>query len=173
MRRVVRLCALLYSTQGHGLTWGHKRFSPSAAPGRDLKHTDVTTCRSVLSVWYQQVVDQPKAVKNAYTLRNLNRFETITHLTKQDLTYLVWMPCEIQTNLTEDILAVVVGKKHHEVPNFMVRSVVCNPAYVWGEHIPLYELKRALHAAEGELDLADFAAQPESQRLILEWSISA
>ena len=78
------------------------------------------------------------------------------------------MPREVGTDTSEDTLALVVCDRVHSHKSPRLVNLVCNPAYVWSEHIALSELKRAL--LHHSVDLAHFVELPEYQRIVLEWS---
>ena len=75
-------------------------------------------------------------VESDFTLQSISRLEAILHNPQND--YFAWMPCDEETNKSKDTLALAVCQQQNL--SLVVRCIICNPQYVWSEHIPLSEL---------------------------------
>ena len=186
----MRLLRFVFMATCAAFSWTNKKFVSSVIPSSDLKRIDARQCTHIARKWYETVLDIPDdeheltdALKNAiqltnrvesdFTLQSISRLEAILHNPQND--YFAWMPCDEETNKSKDTLALAVCQQQNL--SLVVRCIICNPQYVWSEHIPLSELKRALRGLIGftsedeELNFDEFASRRENKRILLEWSL--
>lgn len=191
LRVLVCLCLIGAST----LSWTSKTFRANSVPGSDLKRINREQCTALSRVWYEHVFDRlyedidvededsvhkiTRALQRAlhakdrfdndFTIQHINLLESaLQRPNSHAFSYLAWMPRETETNACEDLLALVVCDREHASETPRLLSIVCNPEYVWSEHIALRELKRALlHHA---VNVTAFASRAENKRVVLEWS---
>ena len=183
----------------NSLSWTNRRFCSDKLPDRDLSYIDRQQSIVISQLWYskimgdefgepwtdpewddedvheitrelQKAMDTTKKLDEDQTIQSINRFESVCQeKNSNNYIHLAWMPTEIKTNLRKEVLAIIVCS---QIDNILkIKSIVCNPDYIWSDNIPLLDLKKALRALTGnKLDLGDFLKQEENQRILLEWS---
>ena len=103
---------------------------------------------------------------------NINKLESFFQSSKKDsLLYLAWMPQEINTKLSKDILSLIICDT--DEANIYLKCIIPNPAWT-SDNIQSTELKKCLYALETKkqiINVTYFFNDPQNVRYKLEWTL--
>lgn len=183
----------------NSLTFSTKKYITSKLPQTDLKVISPLQTNIISKLWYEQIVNDrfnkledseenitfKNQIERAYYKHNklenmannhiiagINTLESYFQSPKKDYyLYLSWMPIEINTQLSKDVLALLVCEKYNKT--ILLKSIIPNPCWC-SENIDSTELKKCLLALESSsqtLQLDDFYNNHDNIRFKLDWNI--
>ena len=171
-----------------------KVYQTSKLPQTDLKVINAQQTNIIKSQWYNELMEdiqiqqidswensndplawasnQKKTLESNPILKHINTLESFFHSSKKDsLLYLAWMPQEINSKLSKDILSLIICDTDES--NIYLKCIIPNPAWT-SDNIQSTELKKCLYALETKkqiINVTHFFNDPQNVRYKLEWTL--
>ncbi len=172
----------------------NKIYKTSKLPQTDLKVISAQQTNFIKSQWYNKIMEdieiqqkdswdnckdplawannQKKTLESNPILKHINTLESYFQGPKKDsLLYLAWMPQEINTKISKDILSLIICDSDDY--NIYLKCIIPNPSWS-SENIDSCELKKALYSLETKnqiLNVTQFFDNPSNIRYKLDWSL--
>ena len=172
----------------------NKIYKTSKLPQTDLKVINAQQTNMIKSQWYNKLMEdielqqkdswdnckdplawannQKKTLESNPILKHINKLETYFQSSKKEsLLYLAWMPQEINTKLSKDVLSLIICDTDDS--NIYLECIIPNPAWT-SDNIPSTELKKCLYALETKqqlINVTHFFNDPQNVRYKLEWTL--
>ena len=172
----------------------NKIYKTSKLPQTDLKVINAQQTNMIKSQWYNKLMEdielqqkdswdnckdplawannQKKTLESNPILKYINKLETYFQSSKKEsLLYLAWMPQEINTKLSKDVLSLIICDTDDS--NIYLECIIPNPAWT-SDNIPSTELKKCLYALETKqqlINVTHFFNDPQNVRYKLEWTL--
>ena len=172
----------------------NKIYKTSKLPQTDLKVINAQQTNIIKSQWYNKLMEdielqqkdswdkcqdplawannQKKILESNPILKHINKLESYFQGSKKDsLLYLAWMPQEINTKLSKDVLSLIICDTDDS--NIYLECIIPNPEWT-SDNIPSTELKKCLYALETKLQIINvthFFNDPQNVRYKLEWTL--
>ena len=169
-------------------------YQTSKLPQTDLKVINAQQTNIIKSQWYNELMEdiqisqidswensndplawasnQKKTLESNPILKHINTLESFFQSSKKDsLLYLAWMPQEINSKLSKDILSLIICDTDES--NIYLKCIIPNPAWT-SDNIQSTELKKCLYALETKkqiINVTYFFNDPQNVRYKLEWTI--
>ncbi len=169
-------------------------YQTSKLPQTDLKVINAQQTNIIKSQWYNELMEdiqisqkdswensndplawasnQKKTLESNPILKHINKLESFFQSSKKDsLLYLAWMPQEINTKLSKDILSLIICDT--DEANIYLKCIIPNPAWT-SDNIQSTELKKCLYALETKkqiINVTYFFNDPQNVRYKLEWTL--
>jgi hypothetical protein len=171
-----------------------KVYQTSKLPQTDLKVINAQQTNIIKSQWYNELMEdiqiqqidswensndplawasnQKKTLESNPILKHINTLESFFQSSKKDsLLYLAWMPQEINSKLSKDILSLIICDT--DEANIYLKCIIPNPAWT-SDNIQSTELKKCLYALETKkqiINVTHFFNDPQNVRYKLEWTL--
>ena len=183
----------------NSLTLSTKKYITSKLPQTDLKVISQLQTNIISKLWYEQIINDRfnkledsqeniefkdqierayfkhnklENMANNHILAGINTLESYFQSPKKDYyLYLSWMPMEINTQLSKDVLALIVCEKYSKT--IILKSIIPNPSW-YSENIDPKELKKCLFSLENNqhiINVTEFYNNPDNIRFKLDWSL--
>ena len=172
----------------------NKIYKTSKLPQTDLKVINAQQTNMIKSQWYNKLMEdielqqkdswdnckdplawannQKKTLESNPILKHINKLETYFQSSKKEsLLYLAWMPQEINTKLSKDVLSLIICDTDDS--NIYLECIIPNPSWT-SDNIPSTELKKCLYALETKqqlINVTHFFNDPQNVRYKLEWTL--
>ena len=172
----------------------NKIYKTSKLPQTDLKVINAQQTNIIKSQWYNKLMEdikiqqddswenckdplawannQKKTLESNPILKDINKLESYFQGSKKEsLLYLAWMPEEINSKLSKDILYLIICDTDDS--NIYLKCIIPNPSWT-SDNIPSTELKKCLYALETKkqlINVTSFFNDPENIRYKLEWTL--
>lgn len=172
----------------------NKIYKTSKLPQTDLKVINAQQTNMIKSQWYNKLMEdielqqkdswdnckdplawannQKKTLESNPILKYINKLETYFQSSKKEsLLYLAWMPQEINTKLSKDVLSLIICDTDDS--NIYLECIIPNPEWT-SDNIPSTELKKCLYALETKhqlINVTHFFNDPQNVRYKLEWTL--
>jgi hypothetical protein len=157
----------------------NKIYKTSKLPQTDLKVINAQQTNMIKSQWYNKLMEDIELQqKDSWDkckdplLKHINKLETYFQGSKKDsLLYLAWMPQEIHTKLSKDVLSLIICDTDDS--NIYLKCIIPNPLWT-SDNIPSTELKKCLYALETKqqiINVTHFFNDPQNVRYKLEWTL--
>ena len=172
----------------------NKIYKTSKLPQTDLKVINAQQTNMIKSQWYNKLMEdielqqkdswdnckdplawannQKKTLESNPILKHINKLESYFQSSKKEsLLYLAWMPQEINTKLSKDVLSLIICDTDDS--NIYLECIIPNPAWT-SDNIPSTELKKCLYALETKqllINVTHFFNDPQNVRYKLEWTL--
>ena len=169
-------------------------YQTSKLPQTDLKVINAQQTNIIKSQWYNELMEdiqisqidswensndplawasnQKKTLESNPILKHINKLESFFQSSKKDsLLYLAWMPQEINSKLSKDILSLIICDT--DEANIYLKCIIPNPAWT-SDNIQSTELKKCLYALETKkqiINVTYFFNDPQNVRYKLEWTL--
>ena len=169
-------------------------YQTSKLPQTDLKVINAQQTNIIKSQWYNELMEdiqlsqkdswensndplawasnQKKTLESNPILKHINTLESFFQSSKKDsLLYLAWMPQEINSKLSKDILSLIICDT--DEANIYLKCIIPNPAWT-SDNIQSTELKKCLYALETKkqiINVTYFFNDPQNVRYKLEWTL--
>jgi len=172
----------------------NKIYKTSKLPQTDLKVINAQQTNIIKSQWYNKLMEdikiqqndswenckdpiawannQKKTLESNPILKHINKLESYFQGSKKEsLLYLAWMPEEINSKLSKDILYLIICDTDDS--NIYLKCIIPNPSWT-SDNIPSTELKKCLYALETKkqlINVTSFFNDPQNIRYKLEWTL--
>ena len=172
----------------------NKIYKTSKLPQTDLKVINAQQTNFIKSLWYNKLMEdielqqrdswenckdplawannQKKTLESNPMLKDINKLESyFQNSKKESLLYLAWMPEEINSKLSKDILYLIICDTDDS--NIYLKCIIPNPSWT-SDNIPSTELKKCLYALETKkqlINVTSFFNDPQNIRYKLEWTL--
>ncbi len=172
----------------------NKIYKTSKLPQTDLKVINAQQTNIIKSQWYNKLMEdikiqqndswenckdpiawannEKKILESNPILKHINKLESYFQGSKKEsLLYLAWMPEEINSKLSKDILYLIICDTDDS--NIYLKCIIPNPTWT-SDNIPSTELKKCLYALETKkqlINVTSFFNDPENIRYKLEWTL--
>ena len=169
-------------------------YPTSKLPQTDFKVINAQQTNIIKSQWYNELMEdiqlsqkdswensndplawasnQKKTLESNPILKHINTLESFFQSSKKDsLLYLAWMPQEINSKLSKDILSLIICDT--DEANIYLKCIIPNPAWT-SDNIQSTELKKCLYALETKkqiINVTHFFNDPQNVRYKLEWTL--
>ncbi len=190
--KVFGIIVSLFTVSSYSLL--NKIYKTSKLPQTDLKVINAQQTNMIKSQWYNKLMEdielqqkdswdnckdplawannQKKTLESNPILKHINKLETYFQSSKKEsLLYLAWMPQEINTKLSKDVLSLIICDTDDS--NIYLECIIPNPAWT-SDNIPSTELKKCLYALETKqqlINVTHFFNDPQNVRYKLEWTL--
>ena len=160
----------------------------------DLKVINAQQTNFIKSQWYNKLMEdielqqkdswenckdplawannQKKTIDSNPILKHINKLETYFQGSKKEsLLYLAWMPQNINSKLSKDVLSIIICDTDDS--NIYLECIIPNPSWT-SDNIPSTELKKCLYALETKKKYINFTHifnNPQNIRYKLEWTL--
>ena len=172
----------------------NKIYETSKLPQTDLKVINAQQTNFIKSQWYSKLMEdielqqkdswenckdplawannQKKTIDSNPILKHINKLETYFQGSKKEsLLYLAWMPQNINSKLSKDVLSIIICDTDDS--NIYLECIIPNPSWT-SDNIPSTELKKCLYALETKqqiINVSHFFNDPQNVRYKLEWTL--
>jgi hypothetical protein len=172
----------------------NKIYETSKLPQTDLKVINAQQTNFIKSQWYSKLMEdielqqkdswenckdplawannQKKTIDSNPILKHINKLETYFQGSKKEsLLYLAWMPQNINSKLSKDVLSIIICDTDDS--NIYLECIIPNPSWT-SDNIPSTELKKCLYALETKkkyINFTHFFNDPQNIRYKLEWTL--
>ena len=172
----------------------NKIYKTAKLPQTDLKVINAQQTNFIKSQWYNKLMEdielqqkdswdnckdplawannQKKTLESNPILKHINKLETYFQSPKKEsLLYLAWMPQDINTKLSKDVLSIIICDTDDS--NIYLECIIPNPSWT-SDNIPSTELKKCLYALETKqqiINVSHFFNDPQNVRYKLEWTL--
>tara|TARA_Y100000816_G_C26104142_1_gene586109 strand:+ start:714 stop:1295 length:582 start_codon:yes stop_codon:yes gene_type:complete len=185
---------VLYILTIPSLSLLNKIYKTSKLPQTDLKVISAQQTNFIKSQWYNKIMEdieiqqkdswdnckdpiawannQKITLESNPILKHINTLESYFQSSKKEsLLYLAWMPQEINTKISKDILSLIICDSDDY--NIYLKCIIPNPSWS-SENIDSGELKKCLYSLETKeqiLNVTQFFNNPANIRYKLDWSL--
>lgn len=172
----------------------NKIYKTSKLPQTDLKVINAQQTNFIKSQWYNKLMEdieiqqkdswenckdplawannQKKTLESNPILKYINKLESYFQGSKKEtLLYLAWMPQDINSKLSKDVLSIIICDTDDS--NIYLECIIPNPSWT-SDNIPSTELKKCLYALETKqqiINVSHFFNDPQNVRYKLEWTL--
>jgi len=172
----------------------NKIYKTSKLPQTDLKVINAQQTNVIKSQWYNKLMEdielqqkdswenckdplawannQKKTIDSNPILKHINKLESYFQGSKKEsLLYLAWMPQNINSKLSIDVLSLIICDTDDS--NIYLECIIPNPSWT-SDNIPSTELKKSLYALETKqqsINVTHFFNNPQNIRYKLDWTL--
>jgi len=187
-------CTIVYLFTVSSYSLLNKIYKTSKLPQTDLKVINAQQTNIIKSQWYNKLMEdielqqkdswdnckdplawannQKKTLESNPILKHINKLESYFQGSKKEtLLYLAWMPQDINSKLSKDVLSIIICDTDDS--NIYLECIIPNPSWT-SDNIPSTELKKCLYALETKqqiINVSHFFNDPQNVRYKLEWTL--